>query len=128
MVNRNIPWTYFANRPFSCYRHPSHPSETNAIIDERRIESGNPASNKTYYTTEQYDDPDVAKEKLSLRKKPSERVGPVYEYELPQPIQGPSRVQPLNGEPGGGTEVIVTGPVFCFGLLDMDQGTWETDL
>lgn len=110
------------------YRHPSHREEIDQIVEERKVESTSP-SPLTYYSTERYETREEAKEELALPRLHDCRVGPILPDQLPTPVIGPRRVQPDNGEPGGGEEIAVDGPAYVFGVADLSTlGDWNPDI
>jgi hypothetical protein len=60
------------------YRYVSNPPEVKQIVDERKIQSVNPATNYlTWYTPTRYRDVDLAQEELALPYTPTHRLGPI---------------------------------------------------
>lgn len=106
------------------YRYISADDEVDESRAERKIESVSDRSPFTWYTPTRYSDHGKAKEELAMPNEPHARAGPVTEQKLPRIVEGPQRVQPSFGEPGGGIEVKVRSPVWLFGLWDMQSDDW----
>lgn len=109
------------------YRYLSDDSEFEHIREHRSIESQSDRNPYTWYTPTRYDDRSTAIEELALPKDPEHRIGPVTAPKMPPFTKGPRRVRPRFGEPGGGVEVCVTGPVWLFGIWDFSDDDWIGD-
>ncbi|WP_082270169.1 RHS repeat domain-containing protein [Leptospira interrogans] len=91
----------------SGYRYVTK-GEVQAIKDTGMLRGGNPG--KTYFTKDLYKSGSNAQERLSLDKKPTHRV----EFEIlnnPKLKLNGTKVDPLNGQPGKGSEFMTTDPV-----------------
>ncbi len=108
------------------YRYISHPLEKRQIIESRVIRSANPFSFGTWYTPNRYDNARAAQQFLSLPDEPTNRIGPIENYKIPNFNIVPLRlVAPAYGQPGGGLEACTSYTIYLFGLLDFNSGTFE---
>ncbi|MDX1992115.1 MAG: hypothetical protein SF029_06985 [bacterium] len=112
--------------PTVYYRYVSYLPELEQLRDERKIQSTNPTTQyRTWYTTERYDSPDIAQQRLALKTRPLYRIGPISAEAMPDLTLGPRRVAPDFGQPGGGIEVAIDHPVWLFGVWNFDNQEWE---
>lgn len=95
------------------YRCFWHPNEIAQLHLERMILTTNPYNgNKTWFTPTRFNDPAVAQQLLALDYVPHYRFGPIPADEMPDfDVNGPQRIQPVGGMPGGAIEVCTTQPV-----------------
>lgn len=81
-------------------------------------------SGVTYFTPDQYDNPDEAQRMLAMRHRPEYRIGPVPADEMPDfdavPLQSVGFVDP--SRPGGGVEAATSGTVYLFGAYRFGTG------
>jgi len=112
--------------PVWYYRYVSNPAEVEQILDERKIQSLNPASNYlTWYTPTRYGDINLAQQELAMPYTPSHRVGPIpdmYVVSMPVPVR---RADPAYGFPGGGFEMATSDVIWLSGLWNFNHRTWE---
>ena len=109
----------------SFYRYMSHPLEIDQTHRQRRIQTTNPYAAGTWYTPTRYEDPAIAQIELALDRRPTHRVGPVPYGDMPTFNVALRRVDPANGQPGGGWEVRVSEPVWLFGCWHFDGDRWS---
>ncbi|OGF58604.1 MAG: hypothetical protein A2Y62_08010 [Candidatus Fischerbacteria bacterium RBG_13_37_8] len=108
-----------------CYRYISQQVEKDQIINERKIQSINAATNyATWYTITRYDDENTAQQELALPLIPSFRIGPIRLDEMPNLSILFRSVAPAFGQPGGGIEVMTELPIWLFGLWDFGSNIW----
>jgi hypothetical protein len=111
--------------PTRYYRYISSQSEVRQVLEERIVESANNNTPYTWFTPTRYEDPQRAKEELALPRDPHHRVGPLHDVQMPSFNQGPRKIQPNFGEPGGGVEVCTTESVPLFGLWNFQSDDWK---
>jgi hypothetical protein len=108
------------------YRYVSNPPEVKQILDERKIQSVNPATNSlTWYTTTRYREVDVAQQELAMPYTPTHRIGPIpntYVVSLDVPLR---LAAPAYGFPGGGIEMATSDVIWLCGLWNFNPGRWE---
>lgn len=83
-------------------------SEVDAIKNTEYLRGGNPG--ETYFTKDVYKSASKAQQRLSLRSAPTHRV----EFEIlnnPKLELNGSKVEPLFGQPGKGSEFMSKGPI-----------------
>lgn len=108
------------------YRYVSNPPEVKQIVDERKIQSVNPATNYlTWYTPTRYRDVDLAQEELALSYTPTHRLGPIpdmYVVNMDVPLR---LTDPAYGFSGGGLEMATLEVIWLCGLWNFNPGTWD---
>ncbi len=100
------------------YRYLSNPVEIQRVRAQRRVETINPRAGGTWYTPTRYNTSQMAQQDLALPIFPTHRIGPILNDQVPAIAIGFRRVIPAFGQPGGGVEVLVRGPVWLLGLWD----------
>ncbi len=73
-------------------------------------------SGVTFLSPDRYESGEEAARALSLPDQPVWRVGAIGEDWLPDIVVPRRRVIPAFGQPGGGWEVAVRGPIYLFGF------------
>jgi hypothetical protein len=112
--------------PTFFYRYISNQKEADQIIEERRVQSLNTATQyETWYTPVRYDDAEQARQELAMYQVPGHRIGPILEVFLP-----PLRIQlrivgPAYNNPGGGLEISTLEPVWLLGLWGFNPKKWH---
>ncbi len=107
------------------YRYLSYSAEIDQVRVERKVQTTNPRALGTWYTPTRYDDPQVAQQELALLNPPTHRIGPILDDEVPDIAIGFRQVMPAFGQPGGGVEVLVNGPIWLLGLWDFNAGQFD---
>jgi hypothetical protein len=108
------------------YRYVSNPAEVKQIIDERKIQSLNPHTNRlTWYTRARYIDLAQAQRELAMPNRPTHRMGPTDESYLGSLHVSLRLCPPMHGFPGGGVEVATFDVVWLIGLWNFNPGAWD---
>ena len=82
--------------------------EAGAVEEEGLLRGGRPG--RSYWTDKRYETADEAKSRLALKAPPEVRLAFTIRNEPALERVG-TRVRPLRGEPGGGTEWMTTDKV-----------------
>jgi hypothetical protein len=99
------------------YRYVGSQAEAEQIARERRIQSN--SASGTWWTTDRYDDPEVARFALSLNNFPLFRVGPIDSAMMPPfDVVELRPVAAWADRAGGGVEGCTSFPVLLFGLYE----------
>lgn len=104
---------------------PDNKYEAKNTREKRIIKTTNPYAQGTWHTTDCFEDPGEAQQKLALSALPTHRIGPILPDQMPD-FDIPLRpVAPVGGSPGGGVEALVKDAVHIFGLFEFKTGQWE---
>jgi hypothetical protein len=85
------------------------------LIDRTGIIQPAPGQQCKWYTPNRYDTGDEAQRYLALTYKPTYRIGPISDADLPPFDYASLKVVDIAfGQPGGGLEAATTQPAFLF--------------
>ena len=88
-------------------------NEKSWVDQELMVES---KSGITFLSPDVFESAEEAWRRLALPKIPAFRIGPFYPHELPAIVIPDRVVSPNFGQPGGGRECAVEGPIRVFGV------------
>lgn len=105
------------------YRYTGDPQEKTQLSNERKVFSTG-ASNATIFLS--YGTKHEGMIKNIIGFEPDYRLGPFPESNMPPFVNGPTPVQPRNGNINGtALEVEVQEPIWLFGIWNFNNSGWE---